>query len=163
MSPELISPDIQDYRRTKYSDCYALGMVVYEVLSGLLPFHRHPNLVVVGKVVGGERPERPQAAWFTDDVWEMLERCWAPKPANRPGAGDMLQYLEDVSRSWIPPSPRSSAVSSTAGPLTWEFSDIITAESLDSSGVLSPSQEALPQSSERLDLEESAGIVNRVG
>jgi serine/threonine protein kinase len=34
MSPELLDPDrfgITDYRPTKQSDCYALGMVVYEV------------------------------------------------------------------------------------------------------------------------------------
>ena len=34
MSPELLDPDrfgITDYRPTKRSDCYALGMVVYEV------------------------------------------------------------------------------------------------------------------------------------
>ena len=34
MSPELLNPDlfgITDCRPTKQSDCYALGMVVYEV------------------------------------------------------------------------------------------------------------------------------------
>jgi len=34
MSPELLDPEkfgMKDYRPTKQSDCYALGMVVYEV------------------------------------------------------------------------------------------------------------------------------------
>ena len=34
MSPELLDPDrfeITDYRPTKQSDCYAFGMVIYEV------------------------------------------------------------------------------------------------------------------------------------
>ena len=37
MSPELINPEscgLKKIRPTKESDCYALGMVVYEVLSG---------------------------------------------------------------------------------------------------------------------------------
>ena len=38
MSPELLDPDrfgITDNRPTKESDCYALGMVVYEVRAGV--------------------------------------------------------------------------------------------------------------------------------
>ena len=37
MSPELFDPEsfgLQEGRPTKASDCYALGMVIYEVLSG---------------------------------------------------------------------------------------------------------------------------------
>ena len=89
MSPELFYPadfGLEDSRRTKYSDCYALGMVIYEVLSGQVPFSRYDPLVVVTKVVRGERPGRPQGAerkWFTDAIWGVLERCWAPKRDNR--------------------------------------------------------------------------------
>jgi len=40
MSPELLDPErfgITDYRPTKKSDCYALGMVVYEVRADMIP------------------------------------------------------------------------------------------------------------------------------
>ena len=41
MSPELLDPDrfkVSDSRPTKQSDCYALGMVVYEVRTdGIIP------------------------------------------------------------------------------------------------------------------------------
>ena len=43
MSPELIVPEefgFEKYRATVSSDCYALGMVVYEVISGNIPFHK---------------------------------------------------------------------------------------------------------------------------
>ena len=39
MSPELLAPDqfgITDDRPTKQSDCYALGMVIYEVCAGAI-------------------------------------------------------------------------------------------------------------------------------
>ena len=159
MSPELFDPEIQDHCATKCSDCYALGMVVYEVLSGHVPFYQFANQVISGKILRGDRPGRPQGAeevWFTDEVWEVLGSCWATRPKSRPSIKDVLQCMEEVSRSWKPPSPRSLAVPSTADSLTWGSSDIITAESTDTSDA-SPSQ-----SSEKLDQEESAGFVSQV-
>ena len=105
MSPELFGLEIQDHRRTKHSDFYALGMVVYEVLSGRMPFYQYVNLVIPGRVVGGDRPKRPrgtEGVWFTDDVWEVLGRCWNPQPGNRPNIEDVLRCLEKASRSWTP-------------------------------------------------------------
>jgi len=105
MSPELISPDAQDYRRTKSSDCYALGMVVYEVLSGHKPFFLYPKQAVAQRVLRGDRPERPQGAeskWFTDEVWGISEHCWKPEPTDRPGVDCVLQCLEEASVFWTP-------------------------------------------------------------
>ena len=44
MGPELINPEqsgLNDNWPTKSSDCYALGMVIYETISGKVPFHKH--------------------------------------------------------------------------------------------------------------------------
>jgi len=115
MSPELFCPedfDLKDSRRTEHSDCYALGMVIYEVLSGQLPFSRYENYAVVAKVSRGERPGRPGGAlgkWFTDGVWRMLERCWTPKPDDRPRIGDVLWCLEEVSRFWTANPPAADS------------------------------------------------------
>jgi serine/threonine protein kinase len=106
MSPELFCPEdfgLEDSRRTERSDCYALGMVVYEVLSRQMPFHSCGDLAVVVKVSGGERPKRPQGVegeWFTDGLWRILEHCWAHNPDDRPRVEDVLQCLEDVPRFW---------------------------------------------------------------
>ena len=111
MSPELFDPEhfgLKDSRRTKESDCYALAMVILEVLTGQVPFPRYEGVVVMRKVINGERPERPQgpgAMWFTDDVWEMLERCWSPNPKLRPAVGIVLECLERISVDWCPLSP----------------------------------------------------------
>ena len=104
MSPERIAPDrfgFKDSRPTKPSDCYALGMVIYETITGNLPFHRDANLTVFMKVVEGERP--PRRAGFTKSLWAMLERCWAHKPNNRPSIERVLRCLEVTSN--LPPSP----------------------------------------------------------
>jgi len=108
MSPERINPErfgSKDGRPTKPSDCYALGMVAYETISGKMPFHKHPDIIVFMKVVEGERP--PRGDRFTDGLWGVLERCWEPQPNNRPSIEDVLQCLEMVSNLSGLPSPRS--------------------------------------------------------
>ena len=108
MSPELLNPEqfgLKDSRRTKESDCYALAMVILEVLTGQVPFPRYEGFVVVTKVVNGDRPERPQgpgAAWFTDNLWEMLEWCWSSDPKLRPAVEAVLKCLEWGSTAWCP-------------------------------------------------------------
>jgi len=112
MSPEILNPDLfgfKDSRPTKESDCYALGMVVFEVLSGRRPFTPDKDFIVMRKVIDGERPGRPEGsegAWFTDDLWGMLELCWAAQSNSRPSIGAVLECLERVSGTWKPPSQR---------------------------------------------------------
>ena len=109
MSPELLYPDLfgfKDSRPTKESDCYALGMVVLEVLSGQRPFASDQDFTVMRKVMGGERPGRPEGpegVWFTSSLWGMLEQCWAIPPESRPSIDTVLQSLERVSGTWEPP------------------------------------------------------------
>ena len=110
MSPELLYPSqfgFKDSQPTKESDRYALGMVIYEVLSGKVPFATSPDFIVMRKVVDGEHPERPegvQGLWFTDDLWEMLDRCWVTQPKSRLSIEAVLECLEQVSKAWKPPS-----------------------------------------------------------
>ena len=106
MSPELLDPDkfgSEDGHPTKESDCYALGMTILEVLSGQPPFYYYKYLTVMQKVLEGERPRRPAGAeggWFTDDLWGMLQLCWAPQSENRPTIEAVLECLEQGSTTW---------------------------------------------------------------
>ena len=103
MSPEHFDPGrfgLKDSRPTKESDCYALGMVTYEVLSGQTPFAPSKIPALIWKVLDGLRPERPQGkggALFTDDLWEILELCWKHQPSERTNAKVVLQCLERTS------------------------------------------------------------------
>ena len=98
MSPELLDPesfDLKKSRPTRESDCYALGMVVYEVLSGQAPYF--PSSPPLLKILRGFRPERPQGvqeARFTDDIWGMLGLCWKHQPSERISAKTVLLYLQ---------------------------------------------------------------------
>ena len=108
MSPELLDPDqfgFKNGRPTKESDCYALGMVILEVLTGQVPFPRWGALVVMRKIVRGERPDRPEgreAVWFTDDLWGLLKQCWSSEPRLRPTVESVLENLKQSSVTWEP-------------------------------------------------------------
>ena len=103
MSPELFDANQSDpegTRPTRQSDCYALGMVIYEVLSGQVPFASFHYCIAVRKIIEGERPRRPgglEGMQFTDDLWRMLNQCWAAQPQRRPNVRDILECLGRVS------------------------------------------------------------------
>jgi len=109
MSPELlyvVQYGLKNGRPTRRSDCYALGMTLLEVLSGDVPFAPFNSFAVMLKVVEGERPARPEGAEgsrFTDDVWQVLNQCWAHQPKDRPPIADVLECLERVSK--VPEAP----------------------------------------------------------
>jgi len=99
MGPELLFPEkfgLKESNPTKASDCYSLGMVIYEVLSGQTPFAKCSSFAVVWKILEGERPVRPegeQGTRFTDSTWEMLRLCWEPQPGDRISAKEVLLRL----------------------------------------------------------------------
>ena len=108
MSPELINPgefNLRESRPTKKSDCYALGMTMYEVLSEQVPFAPHEGTAIIPKIVGGERPVKPQGvegARFTVGLWRMLEDCWKPQPDDRPGLDVVLGCLQGGGKFPVP-------------------------------------------------------------
>lgn len=108
MSPELLHPEEFGYKQsrpTTESDCYALGMVILEVLGEEPPFVGDKDVVVMQKVIEGKRPKRPEGAWFTDTLWRTMEQCWAPQPNDRPTVEAVLECLGQVSTAWQPLPP----------------------------------------------------------
>ena len=71
-------------------------MVIYETISGHVPFHRNANPTVLVNVLAGVRP--PRVVGFADSLWKTLELCWASQPNNRPSIQDVLQCLETTSK-----------------------------------------------------------------
>ena len=113
MSPELLDPEhfvFGDGRPTKESDSYAFGMVILEVLSGRSPFKQFRDVIVIRLVIAGKRPDRPdgpEGVWFTDDLWQTMNLCWEINPESRPGIKAVLECLERIAETWVPPSPQS--------------------------------------------------------
>jgi len=100
MSPEYL----ESRRPTEESDIYALGMVIYEVLCGAIPFY---NLWLVREVMEeimkGGRPAKPENATslgFASGLWEIVEQCWLTDTDARPTLGAVLSCLCEATSGW---------------------------------------------------------------
>jgi serine/threonine protein kinase len=116
MSPELIAPEefgMERSRPTKSSDCYSLGMVVYETVSGKKPYQETQDTAVLLKIVKGERPRRCEG--FVDSLWGMMEECWTFQPHGRPSVEGVLQCLEMCSDLSSPPPGMDKRVGENPG------------------------------------------------
>ena len=84
----------------------AISFTRLQVFSGLLPFHHLRSPVVACAVLRGERPGKPLNALslgFTDVLWGLLQSCWEESAAVRPTARQLLDHLNMVSDTWVPP------------------------------------------------------------
>jgi hypothetical protein len=111
LSPEYLSTEafgLTECLPTKALDCYALGMVIYEVLCEQKPFHESNRGTTFALVVqAGKHPSRPQGKegkLFTDSIWGILELCWKHQPCDCISAKAVLQGLEGNMSPLRPPS-----------------------------------------------------------
>ena len=64
-----------------------------QVFSGEVPFSDRTAIMAVFAILGGERPPRPAHPSCTDDLWVLIQRCWAKDPHSRPEISEVLQNL----------------------------------------------------------------------
>ncbi|GBC05953.1 hypothetical protein RclHR1_06520009 [Rhizophagus clarus] len=91
-----VAPEIlrgQSY--TKASDIYSLGIIMYEIISGLPPYHdksHNENLAI--KICKGLRPsfniKVPQSIVY------LIKRCLDADPLNRP----MIEEIKEIMSQW---------------------------------------------------------------
>ena len=63
LAPELSTGE-ENCRTTEKSDTYSLGMVIYQLLYGIIPFDNLPNeFAVVRSVIEGRTPRRSKTSW----------------------------------------------------------------------------------------------------
>ncbi|CAE6469551.1 unnamed protein product [Rhizoctonia solani] len=85
---------------TKVSDIYALGMTIYETMTGKVPFQGRTDANVILRVTNKEFPERPECMPIgdqrSDKLWELLVRCWSYEPEARPNADEATKTMREI-------------------------------------------------------------------
>jgi hypothetical protein len=87
-------------------------------MTGSAPFARYGNLAVIPRIIGGERPERPQISpmlGLTNAIWDLARKCWSQQIDDRPIIADVLQSLNHATKYWEPPSSSSELLETDDG------------------------------------------------
>jgi eukaryotic-like serine/threonine-protein kinase len=98
-SPEYISPEqVRGKRGDARSDLYAVGVMLYEMLSGETPFSGPSPLAVMNdRLINHPLPPREAEPSITPQVQEVLYRALEREPKNRyPTAHSFAHDLEHV-------------------------------------------------------------------
>lgn len=85
--------------RTCRSDVYTFGMLVYEILSGRVPWDDMRPIDVLRCMISGQHLTRPEDDTLDDSMWSLCMACWATDPKERPPISSILAGL----RSGISP------------------------------------------------------------
>jgi serine/threonine protein kinase len=94
MAPELFDTEQKDYRPTKESDIYSLGMVLWEIATREMPYGKKAPMLVIATVLKGE------LAWkkLSDDCPQafaaLIKACCDETPSKRPDAKEVVSKLD---------------------------------------------------------------------
>ncbi|EJD08482.1 kinase-like protein [Fomitiporia mediterranea MF3/22] len=81
---------------TKYSDMWAFGMTIIELLTGKSPFPSGGAWKVIMYHDYDNYPKKPTAEECTDTLWELTQRCWKEEPTSRPTADESAHLIESI-------------------------------------------------------------------
>ena len=115
-TPHYMSPEaFHSATPSAATDVYALGVLLYELVSGRPPYDSDSIPELMRRHMGGEPERRPG---IPDALWDVIMTCMALKPRLRPSAAELVADLSDIAEQTrdIPalPAPSGAAVDPNA-------------------------------------------------
>lgn len=95
-TPAYIDPQchVQErYKRSKKSDIFSFGMVLWEISSEKEPFAREKDFQVVLKISHGGREK--VVAGTPESYSKLYKECWDQEPEKRPNIEEVVETLEN--------------------------------------------------------------------
>ena len=96
-APELL--ENSNVYATKNSDAYSFAMLILECITEKIPFHEFSRdaAVVHARISKRQVPPRPDGQSprnrVSDDLWDLMKRCWSIKPDDRPTVEDIYNFF----------------------------------------------------------------------
>src|SRR5688500_9340470 len=111
MAPEIL----QGKKYTIASDIYSLGMIMWELITGRMPFWDQKN--DIGLIVNICKNIRPPIIKNTPKGYiELMQECWNPDPNKRPTASNIYEELININSIELE-NPTEIVKSSDIGPI----------------------------------------------
>ncbi|KAH7325192.1 kinase-like domain-containing protein [Rhizoctonia solani] len=96
-APEILRGDSDS---SMEADVYALGMTMTEIYTGERPYNSINLFQAIQRVISGNlRPSRPiilSVDVTGNIVWDLMNRCWAENPAQRPTSKCAYERLKSL-------------------------------------------------------------------
>ncbi|GMH96392.1 hypothetical protein TrVE_jg1488 [Triparma verrucosa] len=98
------APELFDHPPATFSqwcDVYSYGVVMWELLTGLVPFDRIPNETLGVMVLSKNKRPEPMPEDEGDGLVQLMQKCWEQKPSARPTFNAILKELEPLQEERI--------------------------------------------------------------
>ncbi|KAM1046388.1 hypothetical protein ACFX13_026473 [Malus domestica] len=94
VAPEIYKDEIFD----RSVDAYSFGLILYEMIEGIQPFHPKPIEESVKLMcLEGKRPQlRTKSKSYPPVLKELIEECWDPEPVMRPIFSEIIVRLDRI-------------------------------------------------------------------
>ncbi|KAL4331185.1 hypothetical protein AHAS_Ahas03G0345300 [Arachis hypogaea] len=82
LAPEIYKDEVFD----RSVDAYSFGLILYEMIEGVQPFHHHSadEALRMMCLEGNRPPFKVKAKHYPPDLKELIEECWDREPVVRP-------------------------------------------------------------------------------
>ncbi|KAH7329819.1 kinase-like domain-containing protein [Rhizoctonia solani] len=83
-------------------DVWGWAMAALEIVSGSIPYHMHKTAMNIMLKVNEGPPRRKDhpgfndSAYRPDEMWALLEKCWAKEPSKRPTMDRIVMELNEI-------------------------------------------------------------------
>ncbi|KAA0031537.1 dual specificity protein kinase shkC-like isoform X1 [Cucumis melo var. makuwa] len=94
LAPEIYNDEIFD----RSVDSFSFGLILYEMVEGIQPFHPKPPEEVARAICAeGKRPPfKIKSKSYPPDLKELIEECWDPEPVMRPTFSEIIVRLDKI-------------------------------------------------------------------
>ncbi|CUA69233.1 Serine/threonine-protein kinase TNNI3K [Rhizoctonia solani] len=101
MAPEMF---VDDPPLETPCDVWGWAMAALEIVSGSIPYHTHKQAMTIILQIGRGPPRREhhpkfeEYAYRPNEMWELLQKCWAMEPGDRPTIDEVVGRLKQIAR-----------------------------------------------------------------